>query len=133
MLAGNFHDVTHNFFILFCAIISNSNNNPKPTMNANTNASHEGSRGGANDPDVLKAQEDVTKLFDAPKIDEAAIQAAMERLRVAIERRDLVRRMKARCGTMNANTNASRFYDAARPAARPALAERGRRAPQDGF
>ena len=31
-------------------------------------------------------------------IDEAAIQAAMERLRVAIERRDLVMTMKARGG-----------------------------------
>ena len=55
--------------------------------------------GGANDPHVLKAQEDVAKLFDAPEIDEAAIQAIMERLRVAIERHDLVMKMKARGGS----------------------------------
>ena len=67
-------------------------------MNTNPIASRGGSRGGAKDYFVLKAQEDVAKLFDAPEIDEAAIQAAMERLRVAIERRDLVRRMKARGG-----------------------------------
>jgi len=95
--------VTHNFFILFCAIISNSNNNPKPTMNANPNASRVGLYGGANDPRVIKAEEDVAKLFDAPVIDESAIQAAMERLRVAIERRDLVMRMKARGGRSVSN------------------------------
>ena len=69
-------------------------------MNANPNASHGGSRGGENDRFVLKAQEDVERLFGAPVIDEAAIQAAMERLRVAIERRDFVMRMKARCGSI---------------------------------
>ena len=69
-------------------------------MNANPNASHGGSRGGENDRFVLKAQEDVERLFGAPVIDEAAIQAAMERLRVAIERRDFVMRMKACCGSI---------------------------------
>ena len=67
-------------------------------MNANPIASRGGSRGGANDYFVLKAQKDVEVLRNALEIDEAAIQAAMERLRVAIERRDLVRRMKARGG-----------------------------------
>ena len=69
-------------------------------MNANPNASHGGSRGGENDRFVLKARENVERLFGAPVIDEAAIQAAMERLRVAIERRDFVMRMKARCGSI---------------------------------
>ena len=40
---------------------------------------------------------------NAPAIDEAAIQAAMERLRVAIERSNLVMRMKARGGSITGN------------------------------
>ena len=48
-------------------------------MSSNPNSSRGGSRGGANDYFVLEAEENVTKL-------EAAIQAAMERLRMAIER-----------------------------------------------
>ena len=72
-------------------------------MNANPNASHGGSRGGANDRFVLEARDDVERLFGAPVIDEAAIQAAMERLRVAIERRNLVMRMKARGGSITGN------------------------------
>ncbi len=69
-------------------------------MNANPNASHGGSRGGANDRFVLEALAELEMLHNAPAIDEAAIQAAMERLRVAIERRDLVMRMKARGGSI---------------------------------
>ena len=42
-------------------------------MNANPNSSREGLYGGANDPRVLKAEEDVAKLFNAPVIDEAAM------------------------------------------------------------
>ena len=69
-------------------------------MNANPNASHGGSRGGANDRFVLEALAELEMLHNAPAIDEAAIQAAMERLRVAIERRNLVMRMKARGGSI---------------------------------
>ena len=71
-------------------------------MDANPNSSRGGSCGGDKDYRVLKAREDVERLFGAPVIDEAAIQAAMERLRVAIERKDFVMRMKARGGSSNA-------------------------------
>ena len=72
-------------------------------MNANPNAGRGGSCGGDKDYRVLKARDDVERLFGAPVIDEAAIQAAMERLRVAIERHDLVMRMKARGGSITRN------------------------------
>ena len=71
-------------------------------MNANPNASHGGSRGGANDRFVLEALAELEMLHNAPAIDETAIQAAMERLRVAIERRNLVMR-KARGGNITRN------------------------------
>ena len=72
-------------------------------MNANPNASHGGSRGGANDRFVLEVLAELEMLHNAPAIDEAAIQAAMERLRVAIERLNLVMRMKARGGSITRN------------------------------
>ena len=68
-------------------------------MNANPNASREGSRGGVNDYFVREALVELEMLHNAPSINEAAIQAAMERLRVAIERRNLVMRIKARGGS----------------------------------
>ena len=71
-------------------------------MNANPNASHGGSRGGANDRFVREALAELEMLHNAPAIDETAIQAAMERLRVAIERRNLVMR-KARGGSITRN------------------------------
>ena len=72
-------------------------------MTTNPIASRVGSRGGDKDYRVLKARDDVERLHNAPVIDEAAIQAAMERLRVAIERRDFVMRMKARGGSITGN------------------------------
>ncbi len=72
-------------------------------MTANPIASRVGSRGGANDYFVRVTLAELEMLHIAPAIDEAAIQAAMERLRVAIERRNLVMRMKARGGSITGN------------------------------
>ena len=72
-------------------------------MTASPIASRVGSRGGANDYFVRVTLAELEMLHNAPAIDEAAIQAAMERLRVAIERRNLVMRMKARGGSITGN------------------------------
>ena len=72
-------------------------------MTANPIASRVGSRGGANDYFVRVTLAELEMLHNAPAINEAAIQATMERLRVAIERRNLVMRMKARGGSITRN------------------------------
>ena len=72
-------------------------------MTANPIASRVGSRGGVNNYFVRVTLAELEMLHNAPAIDEAAIQAAMERLRVAIERRNLVMRMKARGGSITGN------------------------------
>jgi hypothetical protein len=71
--------------------------------NANPNARNGGLYGGANDPRVLLAQAMLENLLDAPEIDKDAIEATMERLRVAIGLRNITLAMKINGGRIARN------------------------------
>jgi formate dehydrogenase assembly factor FdhD len=71
--------------------------------NANANARIGGSCGGVNDYRVVEAHARLDELLDAPEIDEEAIQDAMERLRVAIELRNITSAMKSNGGRIVRN------------------------------
>ena len=71
--------------------------------NANPNARIGGLYGGANDPRVLLAQARLENLLDAPDVDEETIRAAMERLRVAIELRNITSAMRNNGGRIVRN------------------------------
>jgi hypothetical protein len=71
--------------------------------NANPNARNGGSCGGVNDYRVVEAQARLDNLLDEPDVDEEAIHAAMEKLRVAIELRNITSAMKSNGGRIVRN------------------------------